>query len=227
MTNSLATRRIIEYQEFLAVPVHENGEPLVNVRTYDSQISARYIKPDMKPYLGETIVVRRSLAQKLAAANARLMKAHNLRLRVAYGYRHPEVQAAYFTKRKAELRLQNPNLPEDELMALTHNFVAVPGVAGHPVGGAVDLTIIDQQTHMLDMGTAIADYHDPAKIKTFAADVTPEQKKNRLMLHDVMVEQGFAPFYGEWWHFAYGDREWAAFYGQPATLYAAINLPSA
>ena len=37
-----------------------------------------------------------------------------------------------------------------------------------------------------------------------------------------MVAEGFAPFDGEWWHFSYGDREWAAFYGLSQTLYAHI-----
>jgi D-alanyl-D-alanine dipeptidase len=37
-----------------------------------------------------------------------------------------------------------------------------------------------------------------------------------------MVAAGFAPFYGEWWHFSYGDREWAAVYGEPAALYGPL-----
>ena len=58
---------------------------------------------------------------------------------------------------------------------------------------------------------------------TYAKGLTDEQIKNRKMLHDLMVEEGFAPFYGEWWHFSYGDREWAAFYDKE-TLYAPIDF---
>lgn len=37
------------------------------------------------------------------------------------------------------------------------------------------------------------------------------------------LEENFAPYYGEWCHFSYGDREWAAFYGQAKTLYAPLH----
>jgi len=31
--------------------------------------------------------------------------------------------------------------------------------------------------------------------------VTPEQKKNRMLLREVMLSCGFAPYECEWWHF--------------------------
>jgi D-alanyl-D-alanine dipeptidase len=30
------------------------------------------------------------------------------------------------------------------------------------------------------------------------------------------MRQGLAPFDGEWWHFSYGDREWAKYYEEEA-----------
>jgi D-alanyl-D-alanine dipeptidase len=106
----------------------------------------------------------------------------------------------------------------------THNFVAVPSVAGHPTGGAVDATIVDAQGKELDMGTKIGDFSDPEKIKTFSKKISKKQLKNRLLLHEVMVKEGFAPFYGEWWHFSYGDREWACFYGKKRSIYSPIEF---
>jgi len=46
----------------------------------------------------------------------------------------------------------------------------------------------------------------------------------RLLLHDLMIEAGFAPYYGEWWHFSYGDAEWAAFYEKSKTLYSLLSM---
>ena len=98
--------------------------------------------------------------------------------------------------------------------------IAVVGDAG----AAVDVTIIDATGQDLDMGTGIADYSDPQLIHTFDPRITEEQRNNRLVLHDLMVDQGFAPFYGEWWHFSYGDREWAAFNHKKIARYGAIEL---
>ena len=91
------------------------------------------------------------------------------------------------------------------------------------VGGAIDLTITSSQGD-LDMGTMIGDFTDSDKIKTFAKNISQAQKENRQLLHDLMLKENFAPFYGEWWHFSYGDKEWAAFYGHQKSLYSILDF---
>ena len=196
------------------------------MRQYDPTIIAQYEKNDMLPYTGERIFVRDTVARKLARANKTLAKLSNgkFRLKVVYGYRHPDVQKKYFEQQRSKLRALHPSLTDEELDNLTHNFIAVPSVAGHPTGGAIDVTIVDEQGNELDMGTKIADFKDPEKIKTFAKGLTNKQKKNRRLLHDLLVAEGFAPFYGEWWHFSYGDREWACFYGKTKSIYSPVKF---
>lgn len=222
MQNNLISKKILSYEDLARIPAGSDKEPLVDVREYSSSIIASYNKPDMLGYTGEKILVRELVAKKLAAAND-ILSEKGLGLKVVYGYRHPDVQQGYFDNRKAELRRENPTIDESSLNRMTHNFVAVPDVAGHPTGGAVDLTLLNDKGEEVDMGTRIADYTDPQAIQTFAP-VSESQMNNRKLLHDTMVAQGFAPFYGEWWHFSYGDREWAAFYGKKEALYGAINL---
>jgi D-alanyl-D-alanine dipeptidase len=98
----------------------------------------------------------------------------------------------------------------------------VPEVAGHPTGGAVDVAATTPDGDVLDTGSTLADFDDLSRVPTFAPGLTGDQRSNRMLLHDAMVAAGFAPFYGEWWHFSYGDREWAAFYEQPAALYGPV-----
>jgi len=219
---ALASKRILGYDDVTRIPGGTSNEPLVDVQFFDASIIAQYNKYDMLPYTGERILVRRELAKRLAAVNRNLQK-QGLTLKVVYGYRHPEVQETYFKNHKERLSQESPPLSEARLNRLTHNFVAVPDVAGHPTGGAVDLSIVDNEGNDIDMGTPIADYTDPERIRTFTAELTDQQTQYRKLLHDAMVTQGFAPFYGEWWHFSYGDREWAAFYGKKTALYGAIS----
>jgi len=223
MQDNLKNRRIFSYKELITVDIKDNSEALLDVRTYDPQIVAEYAQPDMRPYTGDIILVRESLAKMLAQVN-KALKSRGLRLKVVYGYRHPQVQKAYFSKRKGELKKERPGLSDEELNALTHVFVAVPSVGGHPAGGAVDLTMIDGKGVEVDMGTAIADFSDPEKIRTFASGLTDEQRRNRQLLHDAMIQEGFAPFYGEWWHYCYGDREWAKMCGKTPALYGPIAV---
>ena len=216
-------RHILTYDEMASVKPGNSQEPLVSVCKYDSSIIAEHEQSDMQAYTGESILVRNTVAKKLAEVNKQLRNANNLRLRIVYGFRHPKVQEKYFRERKAALQRDNPEMPEYKLIRLVHDFIAVPDVAGHPMGAAVDLTIVDRDNNPVDMGNKISDYSNPDIIKTFAK-VTPEQASYRKVLHDAMIAQGFAPFYGEWWHFSYGDREWAAFYGKKAAIYGTINI---
>ena len=218
-------RHILTYDEMASAEQGASQEPLVDVRKYDPSIVSEHEQSDMQVYTGESILVRNTVAKKLAEVNKQLRNANNLRLRIVYGFRHPKVQEKYFRERKEVLRRENPSISEHDLIRLVHDFIAVPDVAGHPMGAAVDLTLVDDSNNPVDMGNAISDYSDPDIIKTFA-EVTSEQASYRKILHDAMTAQGFAPFYGEWWHFSYGDREWAAFYGKKAAIYGTINIIS-
>lgn len=222
MQNNLITQPILTYDDLAKIAPGTSDEKLADVRAYDKSIVAQYNKLDMKSYTGDTILVRDSVAQKLAAVNQAL-QARGYTLKVVYGYRSLAVQEKYFTKRKQELAAEQPDMSDKDLNNYTHQFVAVPDVAGHPTGGAVDLTVLGGNGQELDMGTAIADYTDPEKIQTFGPGLLQTQQANRQLLHDLMTAQEFAPFYGEWWHFSYGDKEWAAFYNKKTALYGAIT----
>ena len=223
MTDNLQTKRILSYDDVAPYLPGVSHEPLVDVTTYDASIVARYAKPDMTPLVGDTLYVRDGLAKRLARVQAGLRVRGYGGLKVVYGYRHPDVQKKYFEARRQALHISRPELEDEALDRYTHNFVAVPDIAGHPAGGAVDLTIINRDGSAVDMGTAIADYTDERKIQTYASGLSEVQIMNRTLLHDAMVAEGFAPFYGEWWHFSYGDREWAAFYDKSA-LYGPIEF---
>lgn len=208
------------------VEASENNEKLVDVCTYDASIVAEYEDSEMQPYTGERIFVREGVAKKLAEVQKLLRKRYNYGLRVVYGYRHPDVQKLYFNRQRTILSQSMKGLSSDDLDQLTHTFVAVPSVAGHPTGGAVDLTLVNRNNELLDMGTStkILDFSNIKKLETFAAGLTSQQRKNRKILLDAMIKVGFIPFYREWWHFSYGDREWAWQLGKKQAIYAPVGF---
>lgn len=74
--------------------------------------------------------------------------------------------------------------------------------SGHSRGSTIDLTIINLETQKeLDMGT-IFDYLGPESAHNFSK-ITPEQKKNRLLLKNLMIKYGFKPYSKEWWHYTF------------------------
>jgi len=166
------------------------------------------------------IWVRKCVAQKLTNIQNKL-KVINTRyeLLLTEGYRTPEYQERYFLQQFLIEYQKDPSLSLDVLIENTHAFVALPSVGGHPTGGAVDVTLLFEGKE-LDMGCKIADFSNPLILPTFSTFISPEQAKNRKLLLDLMVSEQFAPFYGEWWHFSYGDREWAVFYNLVESLYS-------
>ncbi|MDR1314161.1 MAG: hypothetical protein LBQ12_10825 [Deltaproteobacteria bacterium] len=239
----------MSFEQRTAVDVGSSGEPLVDVRKYDPSILAAQ-SADMVPYTGKTVLVRDSVAVKLAAVNAGLKPA-GYGLKVVYGYRHPEVQAKYFEANKARIKKEwdesGKEYSEDGLNRAADVFAAYPPLAGHTTGGCVDIRLVTlEDGEEMDFSPPASDPAAPAEkdggapaapgataaddqdvMRTFSTRVTPQQLANRLFMHDAMLAQGFAPFYGEWWHFMYGDREWAAFVGEKAALYAPTSVAPA
>lgn len=216
--------RTATFQDLQKIPTSENGETLVEANTFDYSIICEHVQRDMEGFTGEKVFVREGLAHRLAKANV-FLKTKNPEycLRIVYGYRHPVVQEKYFSEMRQVVAKEHQELDESEIISLTHNFIAVPEVAGHPTGGAVDVTIATASGN-LDMGTDISDFSRADAIKTFAKGISFEALSNRLLLRDAMVSADFAPFYGEWWHFCFGDREWAFFYEKHASLYSPIRF---
>lgn len=209
--------------ELIKVNSIDNLEPLVSLGREGDGIQFDKENIDMLPYTGNDILVRASVRDKLVSAQHHLYKFdEELKLFVAYGYRHPQVQRSYYQKILALIQSREPPVAQD-IDEQAHMMIAHPSVAGHPTGGAVDVTLLHRGIP-LDMGSKIADFSDQSKIPTFSNQISELQQKNRLLLLEVLKAQGFAPFYGEWWHFSYGDKEWAWFYNQKNAIYEQIEI---
>lgn len=214
MKNKIATISHLQ-----AIPYKENGEFLVNLDEIDTNIRSEYRRTDSDL---KSILVRESVLNKLQSVQTQLEHYDaNMQLLVVEGYRRLIYQEKYYLKELLTQFQTNSSFDFEFLLERTHQLVALPSIAGHPTGGAIDLTIAHQGKE-IDMGSKIAEFSFPELLPTYSSLVTPEQTKWRIMLHDLMVAEGFAPFYGEWWHFSYGDREWATFYDKPEAIYSPI-----
>jgi len=83
--------------------------------------------------------------------------------------------------------------------------------SGHTRGSAIDLTIVDMETHLeLDMGS-IFDFMGP-RSHLDAKGLTKVQMSNRAILSDAMTKCGFAVYAYEWWHFSLKDEPYPGMY---------------
>ncbi|MDR0222672.1 MAG: ATP phosphoribosyltransferase [Oscillospiraceae bacterium] len=214
-------RSFVTYSELTRVVIlntDADKEPFTAIPVVGTGVIGRYESAwnDME---GESpnIIVRETVYKKLCNVDKALKaKNPNWQLVVAYGYRTLNIQQAAFNRKYEELKPKYED--KTELREAAHRYYAVPEVAGHPTGGAVDVTVYDfAEGKYLDFGTEILDF---STRRIYYGAIAIERKygreakdseagKNREMLRGLMGAEDFAPYEGEWWHFSYGDKEWA------------------
>lgn len=164
---------------------------------------------------------RDGVMKRLIAAAESVQKMHGLKLLIYELYRSPKNQAELRERDRKELMAAHPEYAEPQLEAALNRISAKVGGGGHQTGGAVDLTLCDEGCHPLDMGTLYLEHN--TKTVTDCFNISEEQRRNRQILLDAMREVGFVNYPGEWWHFCYGDKMWAAYARKPYAIYSAVT----
>jgi len=167
-------------------------------------------------------LIRNGAAQRLAHAADSLPV--NLALLVKETLRPARLQAFYFERRLGRIKSENPKLTAQGAIELTAQFIAPPTVAGHPGGGAIDLTLCTQDGIELGLGCP---YDADEAVSggacfSFFDGLAPAAQHNRRILFDALGAAGFVNYPFEWWHWSYGDRYWAASTGAPSAIYSAV-----
>lgn len=80
----------------------------------------------------------------------------------------------------------------------------------HTTGGAVDVSLLDKNLNEINLSAPFQKYYDEQKL--YSKRITRESQKLRILLHNAMIQAGFAPHENEYWHFSYGDSRWARYY---------------
>jgi len=157
------------------------------------------------------ILVRKSLVDLLKIAKARLPKGYNFK--IYDGLRTFETQKKMSDSFWKRLKIMHPRLGDEMLFLILVKFSGglmkkVAKMDTHRNGGALDLTIVDQNGFKLYMGTDVDDLTEKAALdyyknrkKFFSLDRIA--RKNRMLLKEVMTSAGFKGYKYEWWHWTY------------------------
>lgn len=154
-------------------------------------------------YKGKVAFLAKAPAEALCIIQAEAIK-RGLTLKIFDSYR-PAKAVAFFLSwaKKPET---NPEIKAHYYPKFTRLELFEQGYiakqSGHSRGSAVDLTLVDSKTGKpLDMGSAF-DYFDDLS-NTESSRVNEEQRKNRMLLKELMESRGFKNFSQEWWHFSF------------------------
>jgi D-alanyl-D-alanine dipeptidase len=210
----------INAPEIYAVPIQENGEPLVDLLIDCPDISVDQTRQYAQDVSKSISCVRKQVAERLKQAAAQLPA--GIRFKIVEGHRSLEAQRHIFAEVMDDVRRDHPSWNEQEIYDETSTFVAPPdNTPPHSTGGAVDLTLMAVDGTELDMGADLnAGYSGICY--TFSESISEEAKKNRQILIQAMQGAGFANYPAEWWHWSYGDRYWAFMTGASVAIYGSM-----
>lgn len=172
---------------------------------------------------GADLWLRQAAAKRLCQA-AELLQLYepNYAFCITDAYRPLQLQRQHFEHIRSQLKAKG--VPATELYHQTVGLIADPDLLPpHSTGGTVDITIYDRKTNEpINMGSVIDSIEVPL-IHTWYSNITAEQRHNRMVLCTVLTAVGFKSTPLEWWHYSYGDLEWALYNGLTATIYDSVE----
>ncbi|MDR3689026.1 MAG: GrpB family protein [Fimbriimonas sp.] len=197
------------------IPIHECGEPLVDLRETNPELSFGVY---CLPY------VRRSVAEALKCATAHVPP--HLDLWIFTALRTLEQQAEMYWGNYRRAKEQHPNWPESVLRKMTNRFFAPPDAKappGHCTGAAVDVGLLDAQTgESIDVRSPHNGWDGAPTAVKGLSDVASE---NRRLLCFIMYSTGLSNCRDEFWHWSFGDSAWAVRTGAADACYGSIEPP--
>jgi D-alanyl-D-alanine dipeptidase len=180
----------------------------LDIRYYSSN---NFIGQPIDGYLAPKAILS-NLAIKSLQKVQNALKPFGLGLKIFDAYR-PQKGVDHFVRWGLDLNdtlMQNEYYPTVEKKNLfKEGYIAKK--SGHSRGSTVDLTIIDLQTKTeLEMGSPF-DFFGKVSWVTYK-NITPQQRANRMLLHNIMIQYGFNSYAQEWWHFTLKNEPYRSKY---------------
>ncbi|MEA5466541.1 M15 family metallopeptidase [Leptothoe sp. PORK10 BA2] len=224
------------------IPIQDCGEPLVAIPLEQFAV----VEPHPYAVLGapygerSPYYVRQGVLAALLQAQANLQQQYpGWRIQIFDAYRPIAVQQFMVDYTYGQL-LQlwqhehsgetDRQPPQEELLNQVYQFWAAPShdlatPPPHSTGAAIDITLVDHQNQVVDMGSAIDEISPRSYPNYFSEQTSSEQTTadqsgadqpgaktfhhHRTILSQAMDSAGFRQHPNEWWHFSLGDQLWA------------------
>lgn len=213
--------------------IKECGEPLEILDPREFVLDPRYYKMGIAE--APEIKLRSGVLAKLREAKTALNKipgCERWNFKIWDGFRTYNTQQIIYHNYWSDLFRAHPGWDNKKLIEATEKFVSRASVdpaapAPHNTGGAVDLTLVDENGQEVNMGTPFDEFSERAGLHYFFYNQPDSAAKmadeNRMTLVKAMEAAGFVNYPEEWWHFSYGDQMWAASQGADHAIYGSME----
>jgi D-alanyl-D-alanine dipeptidase len=199
--------------------IQEDQSPLVSLK--DAGFNMMFEPSLMKDY---DYRVREAVHEKIGRIS-RVLAEQDKVLIIRSVWRSFEHQRRLWEKKYAVMQKKYPHKHTDDIKVIVSHFIAPPDKSMHATGGAVDALIFDvkngcvmdfgnNEGFTLELDETCYPYHP---------DISPKAKQNRQLLIHLFEEEDFVVDILEYWHFDYGNANWATEKGEEHARYGVIE----
>ncbi|RUT07099.1 D-alanyl-D-alanine dipeptidase [Dulcicalothrix desertica PCC 7102] len=209
------------------IPIIECNEPLVKIPLENFAVETPHPYEKLGAPYGQysPYFLRQSVIDCLIEAQNYLQQKYpNWQIQIFDAYRPVAVQQ-FMVDYSFTSWIQQKKLIESDLTPTQRQQVweevykiwAVPSLdmktpPPHSTGAALDVTLVNENQEILDMGSPIDEMSDRSLPNYYDNNnhcTSNQYHSNRKLLCEVMEKAGFHRNPREWWHFSYGDQMWA------------------
>jgi zinc D-Ala-D-Ala dipeptidase len=209
------------------IPIIECGEPLVKIPLERFAVEAPHPYEKLGAPYGKhsPYFLRQSVVDCLVEAQNYLQQKYSDWQILLFDAYRPVAVQQFMVDYSFTQALQERSLTESDLTPVQRQEVweevykiwAAPSLdmktpPPHSTGAAVDVTLVNGNKEIIDMGSPIDEMSDRSLPDYYDDNNHPqaaEYHSNRKLLCDVMEKAGFHRNPREWWHFSFGDQMWA------------------
>lgn len=208
----------LQKQRVPSMPISDDGSPLISL--LESGFDLVFEPSIMKNY---RYLIRTAVHEKIGRIS-KVLGDLNKKLVIRSAWRSFEHQQLLWDRNFQVARNQNPEKSSDEIEQITLEFTASKELSMHSTGGAVDALIYDLENDcVMDFGTNNGFKLDlNQRCYPLHPDISPAAKENRKLLMDLFKNEGFACELTEYWHFDYGNVNWAIEKGREVAIYDVV-----
>lgn len=214
------------------IPIIESHEPLIDIDAIQNKrISmlpnpdSAFASPDCNSGLPSASKIRKAVLRNLERMLQELdrlaplfgYEPEQIDIKVFEGLRDIVTQEMLFNNKAQEIKMANPLMSDDEVFSETCKWVSpvINNVPVHSTGAAIDIRLWNNKTNQfLDMGKFGVIWGKNTHAPTFSAELSAEQKNNRLLMICAATQAGLINYSYEFWHYSSGDR-YASYWTQP------------
>ncbi len=167
--------------------------------------------------------IRKSIYDMMRKAQSALPENHYFMIYEAY--RPLARQVELWNRVTALLKEKYPEAAAQEIRNLTETFVADPynGIgSGHQACCAIDVSLCDHDGREYDMGTQCQEVNELSR--TFCDGLPATARRHREILVGALEGAGLINYPPEWWHFSYGDHQWAHLAGKAEAFFGPLDI---